>query len=579
MVRKKSMNNLHEQDPASLVSIIIVTMGDNPLLHECLSSARQQVACDLELILVNNSPDALNIPEGNGVRIIENGCNLGFARAVNRGVEAAGGSIILLLNPDARLTSDVVTPMKDFMTSRSSAGIAGVQLVFPDGSLQNSIDIIPNLITQFLNKSLLKILFPGMYPSKRSGFTKPVQVPSVIGACMMIKREVIDAIGLLDEGFFLYLEETDYCKRATDAGFEVWHLPGLQLVHHQGTSARIVDVARKIEFHRSMYRFFSKHRGPFQSAALYVLTVIKSLVETMVNLVLSTTPGGRKQLMKSSSILAWHALGQPGGWGLEKTRKGFFMRRMHGYTWFLREGASIPEGLTNPKVFMDKFKGEVLNISRTTFVKTGMMDGTYIFLKRYNYKGIQDTIKNLFRKSRARRSFEAALMLAGSGIPTPAVAFACEKRVCGILIESYIATEKVEAVNLLDHVKTRGLTHEFLKSLARFVRKLHEMGIMHVDFKGENILTDGHVFYLIDLDRCKKVRMPGMKAVAKNLSYLNASFARDIPCETRMVFLEEYLKGNTWLEDKGGQLSKLIADYTRVRLVRRYDEEPGGSHS
>jgi len=579
MLREEFMKDRQDQQPSSLVSIIIVTMGDNPLLHECVSSVWEQIACDYELLLVNNSPSALNIPGEEGVRIIENGCNLGFARAVNRGIEAAGGSLILLLNPDARLTGDIVTPMKDFLQSRSSAGIAGAQLVFPDGSLQNSIDIIPNLITQFLNKSLLKILFPRMYPSKRSGFTKPVPVPSVIGACMMIKREVIDTIGLMDEGFFLYLEETDYCKRATNAGFEVWHLPGLHLVHHQGTSARIADVERKIEFLRSMYRFFRKHRGPFQCSALYILTIIKSLVETMANLVLWITPSGSNRLKKSSAILAWHALGQPVGWGLEKRRKRFRKLRTNGYTWFMSEGSSIPEAADNPKIFMDEFRGEVLNISRTTLVKTGMMDGKLIFLKRYNYKGIRDTIKNLFRKSRARRSFEAAQMLDRSGIPTPAVVFACEKRVFGILIESYIATEKAYAVNLLDHVNTAGLTDELLKRLARFVRRLHEMGIVHVDFKGENILAAGHGFYLIDLDRLRKVRTPGINTIAKNLSYLNASFARNIPCETRMIFLEEYLRGNTWLENNGRELLELVADYTGVRLVRRYNDEPAGSHS
>ncbi|MBN2298971.1 MAG: glycosyltransferase [Deltaproteobacteria bacterium] len=565
-------DSLENRDILTMVSIIIVAMGDSRLLHECISSIREHLACPFELILVNNSPIPLKLPEEAGACIIENRCNLGFARAVNRGIEAAKGSLILLLNPDARLTSDIVTPMNAFLSSRSSAGIAGIQLFFPDGSAQNSIDIIPNLITQFLNKSLLKILFPRIYPSKRSQFPEPVQVPSVIGACMMIKREVIDAIGLLDEGFFLYLEETDYCKRATDEGFEIWHLPGLQVVHHQGTSARIVDMARKIEFHRSMYRFFRKHRGDFQTAFLYVLTIVKSLIETGANLVLCITPKGSNRLKKSAVTLAWHALGQPERWGLEDIRTGLSKVRKNGYTWFLAKGTSIPDQVTNPKVFMDEFKGEVLNRSRTTFVKTGMLDGRTIFLKRYNFKGIRDTIKNLFRKSRARRSFEAALLLHRSGINTPGVEFACEKRICGILIESYIATTKINAVDLVGYVKTRGCDNTLLKRLARFVRQLHEMGIVHVDFKGENILVSEHGFYLIDLDRLKRVPRLNLNAIAKNLSYLNASFARDIPCETRLIFLDEYLKGNTWLADKGRQLSDKVEAYTQARLARRYNE-------
>jgi hypothetical protein len=137
--------------------------------------------------------------------------------------------MVLLLNPDARFTSDIVSEMISFLDEHERAGVAGPQLVFPDRSLQNSVDLIPNLLTELVNKSALKILLPRAYPSKRSGFTRPVKVPSIIGACMMIKMQVVDAIGLLDEGFFLYLEETDFCKRVSDAGFEVWHLPGLTI--------------------------------------------------------------------------------------------------------------------------------------------------------------------------------------------------------------------------------------------------------------------------------------------------------------------------------------------------------------
>ncbi len=276
-----------------MLSIIIVTMGENGELRDCIASAAEHVHLPHEVILVNNSPSRLS-PELSAAARLEIGHNAGFARAVNRGIEAAKGDRLLLLNPDARFTSDIISEMSSFMDAHERAGIVAPQLVFPDGTLQNSIDIIPNLATEFVNKSLLKLLFPGSYPSKRTGFDRPVRVPSVIGACMMIRREVIDAVGPLDEGYFLYLEETDFCRRVSSAGFEIWHLPHLRVVHHQGTSARKFDTRRKIEYQRSMRRFFLKNRGACQALILSALTLVKLVIETAGHAAAAvTSKGGR----------------------------------------------------------------------------------------------------------------------------------------------------------------------------------------------------------------------------------------------------------------------------------------------
>jgi GT2 family glycosyltransferase/tRNA A-37 threonylcarbamoyl transferase component Bud32 len=564
--------NQKKKNTSLMLSIIIVTMGEDEFLHTCLASIAEHVGTAHEVIVVNNSSDVLKIPEKPGRHIIENSRNLGFARAVNRGIEAAQGNMVLLLNPDAFFTSDITTPMISFLGAHTSAGIAGPQLLFPDGKLQNSIDIIPNLLTQILNKSLLKLIFPKAYPSKRSKFISPVRVPSIIGACMMIKPQVLDTVGLLDEGFFVYLEETDFCKRARDAGFDVWHLPNLSLVHHQGTTARSFDRARKIEFHRSMYRFFLKHRGPLQTALLYGLNIVKSLVETAGNLMLCLTEKGLNRLKKSASVLAWHVLGLPAGWGLEDRSCLYLKVKKNGYTWFLPEGADIPLQALNPRGFMENFSDTVVNRSRTSLVKSGLLDGKPIFLKRYNFKGVKDTLKNLFRKGRAQHSFEAALMLEKSGIDTPHVLFACEKRFCGLLMESYIATAEVNAEDLVSYVHKNGSDQELIKRLGRFVRRLHEMGILHVDFKGENVMIGHDGFLLIDLDRLIRTVYLSLNMAAKNISYLNASFAPDLSQEKQLTFLEEYLNGNTWFAGKRHELTEKINAYTKKRLAARYNK-------
>jgi len=558
------------QEAPVRLSIIIVSMGRDELLDACIASIGEFVSVPYEIIVVNNSAQALGYDGRPALCCLENGKNLGFARAVNRGIRESKGDMVLLLNPDACFTSDIVSEMVSFLDEHERAGIAGPQLVFPDGTSQNSVDIIPNLLTEFLNKSLLKILLPGAYPSKRSGFTRPVKVPSIIGACMMIKRRVIDTIGLLDEGYFLYLEETDFCKRASDAGFEIWHLPGLEIVHHQGKSARKFDTARKVEYRRSMYRFFLKHRPGCQAALLYLFTILKLSIEMLGGLAAAVTPRGRKRLKRTAALLLWHLVGMPGEWGLEKVAPVYRKIRSNGYTWFVPEKGVIPPEASDPARFMETALDTVLNSSRTTFVKSGLMNGRMIFLKRYNFKGFKDAVKNLFRKSRARRAFEGAVMLENCGLPTPPVIFACEKRVFGILMDSYIATEGVDAYDLVRYVQTRGSGAGLILRTAGFIRRIHEMGFVPVDLKGENLLVGRDMIYLIDLDRLGRRRFPGIRTISKNLSYLNASFAREIPCRDRKLFLDEYAKGNPLLEGKKDLLGQLIEGLTQKRLARRY---------
>jgi GT2 family glycosyltransferase/tRNA A-37 threonylcarbamoyl transferase component Bud32 len=554
-----------------MLSVIIVTLGDSDLLRECLSSIREHVRLAHEIILVNNSPRALTPGSYPGLIVLETGRNIGFARGVNRGIGAASGDKILLLNPDASFTSDILSGMAAFLDAREKAGIAGPQLVFPDGALQNSVDIIPNLATEILNKSLLKRLFPKSYPSKLSSFDRPVRVPSVIGACMMVKREVIDAVGPLDEGFFLYLEETDFCKRAADAGFEIWLLPHLTVVHHQGATARQYDLRRKTEYQRSMYRFFRKNRGLLQAVLLFAFSIVKFAIEVLGGIPASVTDKGRHRLKRSLMLLLWSITGMPGGWGLEKRLPPFEKIRRDGFTWFLPQGVPFPEEAAHVESFMETFGDTVLNRSRTTFVKSGSLGKEAIFLKRYNYKGLRDTAKNLFRKSRARRAFEGALMLEEGGISTPRVIFACEKRVCCILLVSYIATARVDAQDLVGYVADHGYDAGLIAAVARFVRRLHEMGFLPVDLKGDNFLKASDGINLIDLDRLRRSGSPGFGAIARNLSYLNASFSRTIPHDERLLFLDEYTKGNPVLEGRKAELASKIKTLTVKRLRERYN--------
>ncbi len=553
-----------------MVSIIIVTLGYDSLLHECIDSIHKYVKCDYEIILMNNAVSPLTTQHSRKPIIIENGRNLGFARAVNKGIIAARGDMILLLNSDTLLIDDCLTPMVSFLTSRMDAGVCGVQLIFQDNKLQNSVDMIPNIFTQIFNKSILKIVFPKAYPSKRSGFKEPVEVPSIIGACMMIKRKVIDSIGMLDEGFFFYLEETDFCKRAKDHGFGIWHLPEIRVIHHQGKTAKKLNVRRVIEFQRSICRFFMKHKGLSQSRIFYVCMILKSAIKSVINLPFVLVPKLRDNFFKSGSVFLWYILGSPKDWGLEYKFPDYKKTKKNGYTWFLAKGKDIPQQAINPRAFMKSFSNNVLNRSRTALMKSGTLNGDTIYLKRYNFKGIKDGIKNLFRKSRAQKAFKAALMLKGMGVGTPDVLFACEKRRFGFLLESYIATQGIHAIDLVKYVHEKPYDDKDIIMLAKYMRRIHEMGIMHVYLKGENLLTDKSNIFLIDLGRLRRLRFISCRRIAKNLSHLNASFTKTVPLKQRMLFLNEYIKGNTYLEKRKGPLISRISTYTKKRLIRRY---------
>ncbi|MBM4309106.1 MAG: glycosyltransferase family 2 protein, partial [Deltaproteobacteria bacterium] len=163
--------------------------------------------------------------------VIQNSTNLGFAQANNQALRLAKGKYILLLNPDTQVKEGAIETLKVFMDNHPKAGAVGAQLLNSDGSKQNSIANFPSLATELLNKSLLRWLFPDRFPGKERDYNEPIEVESVIGACMMVRREAIEQVGLLDEDYFLFLEETDWCYRMKKAGWKVYHVPQADVYH------------------------------------------------------------------------------------------------------------------------------------------------------------------------------------------------------------------------------------------------------------------------------------------------------------------------------------------------------------
>jgi len=310
------------------ISFIIVNWNTRDILMDCLNSIYKTVTdIDLEVYVVdNNSTDGSqeatkrNFPD---VKLIENETNTGFAHANNQALSIMKGRFAVLLNSDAVLKENAIRRLLTFMTNTPRAGIAGVQLLNDDSSRQNSIDNFPSLETEIFNKSILRLFFPGKYPSKNRSHQKPIEVDSVIGACMIVRKEAMADVGVFDEDYFIFLEETDWCFRMYKRGWKVYHVPDAEVFHLSGHSKKKIPWESQIEYYKSLYKFFKKNRTPASYLTLRVLKPCKIFINLILNILgnlitLFQKERSRKRLQKYYKLLIWHLLLCPDSMGIQK---------------------------------------------------------------------------------------------------------------------------------------------------------------------------------------------------------------------------------------------------------------------
>ncbi len=308
------------------LSVIIVNWNTRELLLNCIDSFYRSIkGLTFEIFVVDNgsrdgSVDSVRraFPE---IELIQNQRNLGFARANNEALRKSKGRYALLLNTDVILKDGAIETLAEFMDRNPDVGIAAGQLINGDGSKQNSFDNFPSLATEVLNKSLLRIFFPTRYPSKRVNYSSPIDVHSVIGACMIVRSQAIREVGLLDEDYFFFMEETDWCYRMKRRRWRVCHVPRAEIIHLQGKTANLVRDKAKIEYYRSLYLFFKKHRGIAESVLLksclfnrfcvdFLLTLFSCLLTAF------TRERFKRRLGIYARLIYWHLRLCPKGMGL-----------------------------------------------------------------------------------------------------------------------------------------------------------------------------------------------------------------------------------------------------------------------
>ena len=310
------------------LSVIIVNWNTRDLLLKCLESlysTLQGLAHEV-IVVDNDSSDGSVQAVGERfpqVTVLANKRNIGFAGANNLAFRRARGRYLLILNSDVEVTPEAVPGTVRFLDSHPKAAAAGIQLFFPDGRKQNSFDSFPTIATEILNKSLLRKLFPRALPSKNQEYTSPLPVDLVIGAFLMVRREVVEEVGDLDERFFLFMEEADWCLRMRRAGWEIYYLPDYRAIHHHGASKRKLESASWIEYYRSTYLYFRKHRGLLAYAWLRVLRFLKMFVNLGLTTLGLLVTGFRKERHRRKfliylDVVLWHLALCPRDAGLRK---------------------------------------------------------------------------------------------------------------------------------------------------------------------------------------------------------------------------------------------------------------------
>jgi GT2 family glycosyltransferase len=228
-------------------------------------------ALRFEILVIDSasSDDSVQMvrSEFSSVRLYPSETNLGYTGGNNLGMRESRGRYVLLLNPDTKVRDGALATMVAYMDEHPTAGLLGPQMLWPDGSVQSSRRRFPTLRTALVESTFLQKWFPqNRVLCRYYILDRPddavSEVDWVTGACLLVRREVFEQVGLLDDAYFMYSEELDWQKRIAGAGWKVVYLPTAQIVHYEGRSSDQVVAQRHIRFGRSKVRYYTKHHGP-----------------------------------------------------------------------------------------------------------------------------------------------------------------------------------------------------------------------------------------------------------------------------------------------------------------------------
>jgi len=290
------MNHSAENVLKPLLSVCVVTYEAKDVLRECLCSLYAGTQIPFEAIVVDNGSrddvGGMLQREFPQVHFIRNLTNLGYTVPMNQALRRARGAYLLQLNPDTIIPPQALDQLVQYMDNHPKVGICGPKVLNRDQTIQKSCrrgEPTPwAVVTYFLG---LSELFPksrlfGQYQMNYIDDDQVHSVAGVSGSCMLLRRELIDQIGYLDEKFFAYQEDADFCYRARTAGWEVVYYPESQVIHYGGLGGSRVEPYRSIiAWHQSYFHYYRKHlakRYFFLFNWLYYLAMLFKLCLALI---------------------------------------------------------------------------------------------------------------------------------------------------------------------------------------------------------------------------------------------------------------------------------------------------------
>lgn len=274
------------------LSIIVVSWNVCDLLRVCLRSVFDTaVGIDLEVIVIDSASSDETVSmiqrEFPQVRLVACDENVGFAKGNNIGLEMAQGELLFLLNPDTVVQSGAIASLTNYLTQNEQVGMVAPQLLNEDGTVQSSRRRFPTLATGFWESTWLQPYAPAS--ALRHFYMEDVpddaisEVDWVQGAAMLIRREVYTQVGGMDEAYFMYSEELDWCRRIKlERGWPIVYLPEAQIMHYQGKSSEQASTQRHINFNRAKLRYFRKYHGRVSALTLRLFLLLNYATQLLL---------------------------------------------------------------------------------------------------------------------------------------------------------------------------------------------------------------------------------------------------------------------------------------------------------
>jgi len=299
------------------VSVVMVSWNAKHYLSECLESlSREACKYSMEVIVVDNgstdgSPQFVtkNFPN---VRLIQQTSNLGFAKANNIGIQQSAGTYICMVNSDVKVLDGCITKLVDFMQAQPDVGISGPAMLGPSGKLGRSCRGFPTVWNMFCHAIGLDSIFPrvglfGGYALRYWSQDTIRRVDILGGWFWIIRRKALEEVGLLDEAFFFYAEDMDWCKRFRLKDWGVAFFPGAASIHYGGGSTRNSPVRYYLQEQRADLQYWSKHHSKTEQAIYFCICVLHQIVRLVGHgLLVPISPTRQDHVFKVRR--SWHCL-------------------------------------------------------------------------------------------------------------------------------------------------------------------------------------------------------------------------------------------------------------------------------